>query len=297
MDAWGSGEDECHFFPGCSKKSNKMNRLMNSPAVRSFIWRLGRKMYFWARREVSSGPGTNGEYWLLAQVIAENPTNAPVFLDIGAHVGNWSERAASLLRRANIAGHVYAFEPTSATFSYLSEKFKGDAIVGINRIALSDQSGEREFFVVGHMVGTDSLLRNDGAITENVVTLRLDDFMAERRVDHVVFVKSDAEGHDLNILAGADKTLQHGKVDVWQFEYNHRWIGGRAFLKDVFDFIRDKPYLIGKLYGNGIETYDKWHPELERFIESNYVLIRKGSRFERLCTRVRFNNCNVLIPG
>lgn len=270
---------------------------MNSPAIRSFIWRLGRRLYCWARREASSSPETNGEYWLLAQVVAEDSTNAPVFLDIGAHVGNWSERTASLLRRENIPGRVHAFEPTSSSFTYLSERFKSSELVSTNRVALSDQSGEREFFVVGNMVGTDSLLRIDGATLENVATLRLDDFLTEKRIGHVLLAKSDTEGHDLSVLRGAIETLRHGRVDVWQFEYNHRWVGGRSFLKDVFDFIADKPYLVGKLYGNGIEIYDSWHPELERFFESNYVLIRKGSRFERLCSRVHFNNSNVLMPG
>ncbi len=111
-------------------------------------------------------------------------------MDIGAYKGNWSERAASLLSRENIIGRVHAFEPTSSTFAYLSERFKGSELVSTNRIALSDQSGEREFFVVGELVGTDSLLRIDGATMENVPTLRLDDFLAEERIDHVLFARA-----------------------------------------------------------------------------------------------------------
>jgi hypothetical protein len=145
------------------------------------------------------------------------------------------------------------------------------------------------------MVGTDSLLRIDGAAMEHVPALRLDDYLAEERIDQVLFAKSDTEGHDLSVLRGAVETLRHGRVDVWQFEYNHRWIDGGSFLKDVFDFIADKPYQVGKLYGNGIEIYDKWHPELDRFFESNYVLVRKGSRIEKLCTQVYFNYRNVLM--
>ncbi len=271
---------------------------MNSPAMRSFFWRLGRRLYCWARREASSRFETNGELWLLRNVlVAAGRSRMSVLMDIGTHKGNWSESAASLLTRQNTPGHVHAFEPASSTFSYLSEKFKGSELVSMNRIALSDQSGEKEFFVVGEMAGTNSLLRNEGATVENVCTLRLDDFLGKARIDHVLFVKSDTEGHDLSVLRGAVEALQKGRIDVWQFEYNHRWIAGRSFLKDVFDFIVDKPYLVGKLYGNGIEIYDKWHPELERFFESNYVLVRKGSRFERLCSRVHFNNRNVLMPG
>lgn len=270
---------------------------MNSPAIRSFIWRLGRRLYCWARREVSKGFERNGERWLLQSVLADADRSKPtILLDIGAYRGSWSESATSMLRRQNIPGHVHAFEPASSTFIFLSERFKGSKLVSTNRIALSDKSGEREFFVIGELCGTNSLLKIDGASMENVATLRLDEFLAERQIDHVLFAKSDTEGHDLNVLQGATETLRHGRVDIWQFEYNHRWVGGRSYLRDVFDFIADKPYLLGKLYGNGIETYEGWHPELERFFESNYVLIRKGGRYEKLCSRVHFNYSNVLMP-
>ena len=274
-----------------------MIALINSFAVRSFFWRLGRRLYCWARREVASGFEAGGEYWLLQSVLAvADKSKLTILLDIGAHKGVWAEGATSLLRRQNLPGRVYAFEPASSTFAYLSEKFKGSDLVSLNRVALSDQSGEQKFFVTGELDETNSLVRSGDATTEDVHTLRLDDYLGVERIDHVLFVKSDTEGHDLSVLLGAVETLRRGRIDVWQFEYNHRWIGQRSFLKDVFDFIADKPYRLGKLYGNGIEVYDKWHPELERFFESNYVLIRKGSCFERLCSRVHFSNSNVLMP-
>lgn len=271
---------------------------INSPVIRSFLWRLGRKLYRWVRREVSGSFEKNGERWLLRNVLfAADVGRTAVLLDIGAHKGIWSDNATSLLRLRNIPGRVHAFEPSSATFSYLSEKYKECDSISTNRIALSDWPGEREFFIVGELAGTNSLHRTDGATVECVPALRVDDYLDTHRIDHVLFVKSDTEGHDMAVLRGGAEALQKGRIDVWQFEYNHRWIAGRYFLKDVFDFIADKPYLLGKLYENGIETYDTWHPELERYFESNYVLIRKGSGYEKLCSRAHFNNRNVLMPG
>ena len=76
-----------------------------------------------------------------------------------------------------------------------------------------------------------------------------------------------------------------------------RSLGCHSSEINVFGFFADKPYRIGKLYGNGIECYDAWHPELERFFETNYVLICKGSDLERLCRRAGFDISNVAIPG
>jgi hypothetical protein len=38
---------------------------------------------------------------------------------------------------------------------------------------------------------------------------RLDDFLAEKGVDHIDFIKADIEGGELNLLRGAEKLLVH----------------------------------------------------------------------------------------
>lgn len=274
-----------------------MNKFGGMAAFRSIVWRISRKLYIWARREMLQGPEANGEYWLLAKVVSGSSVPQPIFFDIGSRIGDWSDCAQDLFRRAGAMGRIYAFEPSSASYAYLSERFKSNKSVNINKLALSDQSGIRDFFVVDEMAGVNSLFPLAGASLEQVDSMRLDDFLASKKIDHVVFAKSDAEGHDFNILQGAAELFRQGQVDVWQFEYNHRWLAGRSQLKDVFDFIADKPYRLGKLYGNGVEIFEQWHPELERFIEANYVLVRRGCEFEKLCTPVRFNHRNVLVPA
>lgn len=274
-----------------------MITLMDFPVVRSFVWRFSRRLYRWARREAIKTFESNGELRLLQNVLAGVDRNkVSILLDIGAHKGIWSETAVALLMSNNIPGHVHAFEPASFLFSRLLEKFKGSELALMHNMAMSNLSGEAEFFVVSELGGTNSLTRLDGTTIEKVRTLSLDEFLHIEQIEHVQLVKSDTEGHDLKVLMGASESLRKGLIDVWQFEYNHRWIRERSYIKDVFDFIADKPYTLGKLYENGIETYDMWHPELEHFFESNYVLIRKGSRYEKLCSQVCFNERNVLMP-
>lgn len=268
---------------------------LNSIAIRSFAWRLGRRLYCWARRDVPNNPETNGEYWLLEQVFNDSNifNEAEILMDIGANKGNWSAQARTIQVRLAKPGMIYAFEPTQTTYMFLSARFNDDNCVKADRIALSDQNGEAEFFVVGELAGTNSLHSTSGAVAEKVQTQRFDDFLEAAGLEKVLFVKSDTEGHDMSVLRGAEKSLRAGAIEVWQFEYNHRWVANHTMLKDVFDFIGDKPYRLGKLYGNGIEVYEGWHPELERFFEANYVLVRNGSPIERFCSHVRFNVSNV----
>lgn len=275
------------------KKENMIDSRMFA-ALRSIVWRIGRKLYTWARREVSNGPELNGEYWLLAQAVNAATVNTPCFLDIGARFGEWSEQAYALLKRRGLSGDVHAFEPAAASYAYLCSIFNLNESIHVHRLALSDQSGLRDFFVIGDLAGVNSLVPVGGAKVEQVNSIRVDDFLAKKKIDHVLFAKSDTEGHDFNALQGAEELFRQGRVDIWQFEYNHRWLAGCAQLKDVFNFIIDKPYRLGKLYARGIEVYEDWHPELERFFEANYVLVRQGSVFEKLCTPVRFNRRNVI---
>ncbi|MBE0670935.1 MAG: hypothetical protein IH588_10135, partial [Anaerolineales bacterium] len=51
----------------------------------------------------------------------------------------------------------------------------------------------------------------------------------------------------------------------------------RHFIKDVFDFADSIPYSVGKITPNGVDIYEKWHPELEKYFEGNYVLIHSSA--------------------
>ena len=272
--------------------------LLDKTVFRSFIWRMGRRLYTFARRDLSREPSQNGEYWLLEQITQSSSFLKPIFIDIGSHLGDWSSCAQILIMKsqAKTFGHVYAFEPAADSYASLFDRFKSSEIVSVEKLALSDKSGVRNFFICGAKTGINSLSEMSDAIDiEQIYSQRLDDFLVQRQIKQVVFVKSDAEGHDFKIIYGAIDLFKQGRVEVWQFEYNHRWISEKSYLKDVFNFIADKPYRLGKLFKNGIEVYDEWNPELERFFEANYVLIKRGSEFESLCKTVRFNCNNVLV--
>jgi hypothetical protein len=90
----------------------------------------------------------------------------------------------------------------------------------------------------------------------------------------VDFVKSDVEGFDPSVLRGAASLLAAGRIGLFQFEYNHCWISTRSFLRDVFEFVEPHPYQVCKVVSSGIDAYESWHPELETFFETNYVLVR-----------------------
>lgn len=258
---------------------------------RRWTWRLGRKLYCWARGDLSNNPETNGEYWLLNELVKVLPSQA-LLLDVGANKGEWSLRALSLIHHATRQASIYAFEPCAATRSILTDRLSGFGNVEVFAFALSSAEGEADFFSSGAGAGTNSLHAISGSMSERVQLITLDSFVEQRGIDRIFMLKIDTEGYDFCVLQGARRTLAEGRIDLVQFEYNWRWLINHAALRDVFEFIKDKPYRVGKLVGNAIEVFEEWHFELDRYFENNYVLIRNGSSLLDMVNYVRFDESN-----
>lgn len=244
--------------------------------------------------EQDNDPHHDGEYWLLAQMLNLS-TGRVVVLDVGAHVGNWSAQAMALADQTGKAIELYAFEPASATRRILERNLQPRAGFEISPLALSSAAGEAEFFSNAPGSGTNSLSPASGAEKERVLVSTVDMWLEEHGVENVAMMKVDTEGYDFEVLKGAQRAIMQGKFEVIQFEYNWRWLLNRASLLNVFDFIRDKPYRIGKLVSDSIILYDAWHFEMDRYFEGNYVLVRSGGRIEALGRRATFDGCNTTV--
>ena len=267
-----------------------MTLMRASPVFRKLMWRLGRKMYTYARGDGLNEPRINGEYWLLEQVLKASH-GFQVLLDVGANKGDWTAQALGLVRRSKEV-HVHAFEPSLATRSMLTARFMESVAVTVQPYALSDSVGEARFYSNEDGAGTNSLSPSSGSNVEVAELITIDRFLQQSGIETISMVKIDTEGFDLLVLRGAEKALRDGRIDVVQFEYNWRWLINHACLRDVFDLILDKPYRFGRLVGNAVEFYDQWHLELDRYFESNYVLIKKDIDFRIAELVMHFDDSN-----
>jgi len=124
----------------------------------------------------------------------------------------------------------------------------------------------------------------------------VDEFLEARPGEKVTIIKSDTEGFDFAVMKGARSSLAKRQIDLWQFEYNWRWLDCRHCIRDVFELAAECGYEVGRIRSTGrIELYDKWNPELERYFEANYCLVRADSEWcDSICDRFQFNQSNVL---
>jgi FkbM family methyltransferase len=248
---------------------------------RQDLVRLARFLSNEARLDLTNAMEANGEL-LVQEVVVEaaRTSGALTALDVGANVGAWTRHLVHIAQRAGLTIHIHAFEPCAGTAETLNRNLEDWGIataVRVNQAALSSEVGECLLHSYGDNAGRNSLHSVRGEPAPHIERIRattLDIYVRDRSLAHIDLLKIDAEGHDLEVLAGGQDLLRQRAVSVVQFEYNHRWIASRHYLADAFDLFGPLGYTIGKVTPRGIEFYERWHPELETFREGNYVAVR-----------------------
>lgn len=275
---------------------------------RTTLYRLGRWAYMTARNDVANCISENGEKWVQSCVLkacCANNKNHIVVFDIGANIGDWLRSLLDVAERLGCLRQldVHAFEPVPSTHERLLNMIKTDqrttaAVIKPECLAMSSSQGSASMFVAGEGAGTNSLHQDSTAAahTQSIViaTNTIDHYFQDNNIKMVHLLKCDTEGHDMEVLRGAQDALRHERVRVLQFEYNHRWVFSRNFLKDTFDLVAGLPYAIGKVTPNRVEFYSEWHPELERFFEANFVIVHNNARQWFIHQNMMFDASNAI---
>lgn len=201
---------------------------------------------------------TNGELWLIDQLSAK-----PVVIDVGYNTGDFT---VSVLNRRP-AANVIAFDPARTAAACFWKTHGDDSRVGFVAAALSSKAGEQEFFDYGNMCSSLAARADQQGATSTsylVPVLRLDDYAREQRIEHIDFLKIDAEGFDLPVLEGASELLARQAIDVFMFEYADGWIASRRFLRDAVSYLNTKPYRLYRLFNGFLHPFVYSNAE-ERF--------------------------------
>lgn len=258
--------------------------LMFSLVGRRAAYRIGRALYLKARGDVLHDMVSNGEMLVQHCVVDAWKRGGLsgqrlVVFDVGANIGDWSSALLGLLTDPNMreAVDLYAFEPAPSTFEFLRDRLGlQNPVLHYEQVALSSENGEGVIYISGLNAGTNSLHADSlGGDQKQIAIVRAtaSDFCKTHKIQKVHLLKCDTEGHDMEVIRGALPLLADESISVLQFEYNHRWIFSRNFLRDAFMVIEKLPYKLAMLRPDHILIFDEWHPELERFFEGNYALV------------------------
>ncbi|MGA9882266.1 MAG: FkbM family methyltransferase [Candidatus Acidiferrales bacterium] len=150
-----------------------------------------------------------------ASALLEMIESHETVIDIGANVGFYSCLAASRGKQ------VLAFEPSPRNLKYLYRNLWGNKFQGVEvfPLGLAKQPGLNRLYGFG---GISSFVpgwaqAEKGRFTIVPVT-NLDTMVAERFRRRRLLIKMDVEGFELDVLAGAERTLDLDPKPTWMVE-------------------------------------------------------------------------------
>lgn len=215
---------------------------------------------------------TSGEEKVFELITSENP----VLFDVGGHVGEYSK----LFLRRFPKGNSVLFEPSAAHME-IARKALPDRVKFFN-VALSEREGSATLYKDRQISGLASLtkrnlefrdLRLD--IAETVTLRTLDSVVEEIEVDRIDLLKIDVEGHELDVLKGAEKTLAAQRIGMVQFEFGGCNLDTRTTMADFFRFFQARGYVLHIIRpGGDVAALSRYCEAYEQYQTANYLAKR-----------------------
>ena len=224
----------------------------------------------------------SGEINFLKHVCSQKPNFC---IDIGANEGKYSEH---ILENSNAT--VLAFEPLSKNFKKLRIlKRKFPKRLFIFKIGLSNKKTKLKIYFNkknSHWANFDAEINKIDYLKENkskeICNLnKLDNIF--RRSKKIVnksidLIKIDTEGHELEVLLGASKTIKKFKPNYIQIEYNWHHLIKNVNLYHFSKLLKN--YEVFKILPNDedLMKIDPLRPEHNYFNFSNIVFKKKKNK-------------------
>lgn len=144
-----------------------------------------------------------------------------VVIDAGGFVG---DTAALFCAKTRNACQVHAFELLDENIALFRHNISLNGIDGqvvLNRLALTDRSGQEVVIRQAKLQGATSLGRDDDQ-GERIATITLDDYVAGAGLQRVDLIKMDIEGSEIPALQGAVDTIRRFRPMLALCLY-HKW--------------------------------------------------------------------------
>lgn len=166
-----------------------------------------------------------------------------IVLDAGAHIGIYTIKAS---RQVGKTGTVIAIEPHPANFELLKKNLELNKCTNVIPVKAALAASTREVNLsldtssAGHSV---TLKRSNKSIAVRAITL--DDLVKEYKLNALHLIKVNIEGAVIELLKGAEKTLQDYKPRIVT-TINHyptekeeaiNWLSNRGFTSSVWNDI------------------------------------------------------------
>jgi FkbM family methyltransferase len=254
-----------------------------------------------------------GELEIIEKFIA----TGQVIVDAGANKGSWSK--AVLSRFADVQIHL--FEPVPQVYQKLLQNLANEIKSGqlyLHNSALANQEVYKDFYYYENVsefstfhrrIETEKQYNLAPPKVFSTFATTLDMYTQRMGIKHIHFLKVDTEGSELDVLKGARRLLEKGKIDHLQFEYGETYLDSGITLEEVFNFLAQFSYTLFKITADSLVHLREFDPNLEDYQYSNFLAVNKSSvsrilgdsprmlDLQQLCTQHRINPRGIIHVG
>lgn len=258
-----------------------MKIYVKSPFWRRVARRIGRGLFSFAENNDDSRLASNGEIWLLSNLIRlhakEGKSRPYVVFDGGGNTGDYTNAVLQQGLRLEVKVDISIFEPSPYCVDSLRRRFSHYPEVKVVAAGLADEKREAKLLfdepgsTLASFVPRTTINPNgDRGVT--VPLIRLDEYMKEKQVSRIDLLKLDVEGYELKALRGLHERLAPEVVDIVQFEYGGATLDAGDSLRELYKMFESRGYAVGKVFPKGLELrpYYDW---MEHYSYANYVAL------------------------
>lgn len=190
------------------------------------------KLYLMARWKMRAIMGNPmNQLFLLPFLVRKNET----VVDIGANIGEISIMLAKLVGKH---GSVQSFEPITKNYEQMSININDancSSVIHANKIGLSNSESKAIFTIPKERL-TEATLRphhaqewedfnkkDDNYYTEECTITTLDNFIKEKGIQNISFIKCDVEGNEFPVLQGGEHLLRSKNPPIILLEAYEKW--------------------------------------------------------------------------
>lgn len=207
-------------------------------------------------------------------------------IDIGANIGYYALIEGHAVSER---GHVYAIEPEPANVELLRRNIElnGYHHIDVFQAAIGDETGMARLYISDHS-NLHNLLKSRGTKSKegrviDVKSYRLDDFVAEHRVDasEINFIRMGIEGYEVKALANMTKILCEAEALKLFIEFHPHYIkdiGGYSF-ESTMEMLAGFGYWIR--YANALGRKG-WMLEFQNIAISDFLRDERVSKGQKI---------------
>ena len=223
------------------------------------------------KRKIKDHLGVPSLHWSLINLKACG-FNPGFIVDIGAYVGEWTEQLLEIFEGKKVL-MIEAQDSKKAFLEKVSSKYPGvDHIICL----LSATSGNSVSFYENETASHIQLSNvNNTAGTKSYLTQTLDGIIEEHNYPFPDFIKLDVQGHELEVLKGAGKSLANCEVCLLEVPFLDL-TPGNPLIWEVLNFMDSK----------GFQAYDisqlMRRPLDKALFQADIFFVKKDSKLLKI---------------